>query len=876
MKNKTYKKIGKKISIVGFYFFIVLSGWGQTTYFSQGSIDPTVTSNWNSSRTGGGTSPANFTSGDIFVIQNGNSMTTGATWTISGTGSKLWIENGGILTATSTITLSSGTTFQIDDGGTYKHQNTTAYGTSILQGTESFAVSSNFEINNSNATGPSGGTVFGNLIINFITDPGNVNMNGAITTINGNLYIQNTSSRELRISTNTSITLSIGGDLIITGGTLNFSNGSTAGKSFTLNIAGNYNQTGGTFTHTNSTEGNELKINFTGNDKTFTQSAGILTNTNMNWEIISEAAYTFNSNYSVPVSRSLTVNGTIDCGTSIISGLGNFFLFSGATLKTANADGINGTITVSGTKDFDEGANYIFYANGAQSTGISLPSSINNLTLSGASKLAISNSTLSCSVITINNGTTLTVNAGKALTARNNTINNGTLSIESNESGIGSFIDNGTITGSGIYNMERYVSSNGDYHWEYISSPIPSASSDLFTSSSPTIRNLYYSNESTNSWSNYSTTSTGNLEVMRGYARKYVNGETGSDDVITFTGTSLNTGSLSISNLTGTTISSVFNGWNLVGNPYPSAIDWDASSGWSKSDFYNSYYVRTNGTYSSYAYDLGTHDATRYIPPMQAFWVRALSEGTFTLTCNNDVRVHSNQNIYKPASTDNTLHLSITNNTNGFDDDTYIRFKPEATENFDSQYDAYKMFADDINYPQIYTHADNDDYSINNLSNINGERNIPIGFKISVSGQFTITADLVSSFTDNGNTVFLEDTQENILQDLSVKNSYTFNSDATSGLSRFIIHFNPSITNITENTDEKVCIYSYQNEIHVKATEMLDGEISIYNMLGQIVSIKKLSGNNSAVISLDKECAVYTVKYTSDKKSITRRIIINR
>ncbi|HPS16684.1 MAG TPA: DNRLRE domain-containing protein [Bacteroidales bacterium] len=472
--------------------------------------------------------------------------------------------------------------------------------------------------------------------------------------------------------------------------------------------------------------------------------------------------------------------------------------------------------------------------------------------------------------IIINAGKQLTINSGKTLNA------GGNFTIKSNSSSEGSFIDNGTLSVSGTISVERYVSSNSSSHWEYISSPIPSASSDLFTSSSPTIRNLYYSNESTNSWSNYSTTSTGNLEVMRGYARKYVNGETGSDDVITFTGTSLNTGSLSISNLTGTTISSVFNGWNLVGNPYPSAIDWDASSGWSKSDFYNSYYVRTNGTYSSYAYDLGTHDATRYIPPMQAFWVRALSEGTFTLTCNNDVRVHSNQNIYKPASTDNTLHLSITNNTNGFDDDTYIRFKPEATENFDSQYDAYKMFADDINYPQIYTHADNDDYSINNLSNINGERNIPIGFKISVSGQFTITADLVSSFTDNGNTVFLEDTQENILQDLSVNNSYTFNSDATSGLSRFIIHFNPSITNITENTDEKVCIYSYQNEIHVKATEMLDGEISIYNMLGQIVSIKKLSGNNSAVISLDKECAVYTVKYTSDKKSITRRIIINR
>ena len=362
---------------------------------------------------------------------------------------------------------------------------------------------------------------------------------------------------------------------------------------------------------------------------------------------------------------------------------------------------------------------------------------------------------------------------------------------------------------------------------------------------------------------------------MRGYARKYVNGESGSDDVITFTGSSINTGNLSISNLTGTTISSVFNGWNLVGNPYPSTIDWDAASGWSKSDFYNSYYVRTNGTYSSYAYDLGTHDATRYIPPMQAFWVRALAEGTFTLACNNNVRAHNDQNIYKPANTENTLHLTITNNSNNLYDDTYIRFKPEATDGFDSQYDAYKMFADDINYPQVYTHDDNDDYSINNLGNLTGERNIPLGFNTSVSGQFTINADLVSSFTNNGNTVYLEDTQENIMQDLSVNNTYTFNSDVTSGLTRFIIHFNSSATDIIEDHKSNIQIYSCKNEIHFKSTEVLNGEVCIYNLLGQQITSERISGNTSAIITLEPESAVYVVKYTSNKNTITKRIFIN-
>ncbi|HNW97670.1 MAG TPA: DNRLRE domain-containing protein [Bacteroidales bacterium] len=90
--------------------------------------------------------------------------------------------------------------------------------------------------------------------------------------------------------------------------------------------------------------------------------------------------------------------------------------------------------------------------------------------------------------IIINAGKQLTINSGKTLNA------GGNFTIKSNSSSEGSFIDNGTLSVSGTISVERYVSSNSSSHWEYISSPIPSASSDLFTSSSPTIRNLYYSN----------------------------------------------------------------------------------------------------------------------------------------------------------------------------------------------------------------------------------------------------------------------------------------------------------------------------------------------------------------------------------------------
>src|SRR5437773_1058181 len=93
------------------------SAWA-ATYYSQGSLDPNVTTNWNSIRLGGGSSPANFTSGDVFAIQASHSMATTAAWTVSGAGSKVQIESGGTLTANHIVAVP---TFQVDDGGSYIH-----------------------------------------------------------------------------------------------------------------------------------------------------------------------------------------------------------------------------------------------------------------------------------------------------------------------------------------------------------------------------------------------------------------------------------------------------------------------------------------------------------------------------------------------------------------------------------------------------------------------------------------------------------------------------------------------------------------------------------------------------------------------------------
>ena len=85
---------------------------------------------------------------------------------------------------------------------------------------------------------------------------------------------------------------------------------------------------------------------------------------------------------AAPASATVVVQsgGSLNCGTGTVSGAGAFTLGSGATLVIGSATGINGNITVTGTKTFSSGANYTYNGTAAQAVGALLPATVNSLT----------------------------------------------------------------------------------------------------------------------------------------------------------------------------------------------------------------------------------------------------------------------------------------------------------------------------------------------------------------------------------------------------------------------------------------------------------------------------------------------------------------
>jgi hypothetical protein len=336
-----------------FYLFVVKAN----TYYSTNSLAPNLTTTWHVNRNGTGASPANFTSGDIFVIQANHSLATTANWTISGTNSKLWIETGATLQGNNKITVPS---FQIDGTGIYIHNvNTSAFpGTT----TRTFAATSTVELddwNGSNAL-PSP-TTWGTIIMN-VPNGGNLNQAGTLTDVAGSLILRNTGNpgNEMRLATTQSYTLTIGGDLVIEDGVLEGgqNNGNYTQK---IIINGSYNQSGGNFTRSNN-NANIMQIEFNGANSNFTKTGGTITNTYMNWVVNASQKLTLNNSFEVATSRTFTVNGTLVCDTNQVTGTGAFIQASTGTISTANISGVDGSIQVTGTQIYTSGGSYEFHA----------------------------------------------------------------------------------------------------------------------------------------------------------------------------------------------------------------------------------------------------------------------------------------------------------------------------------------------------------------------------------------------------------------------------------------------------------------------------------------------------------------------------------
>ena len=473
---------------------------------------------------------------------------------------------------------------------------------------------------------------------------------------------------------------------------------------------------------------------------------------------------------------------------------------------------------------------------------------------------------------------TLTVNAGSKLTTAG-TISATTLNIlNDGTNGTGTLIAGSTLA-TVISNVSQYLPDARNW---YVSSPVSNALA-------PNGYTYYRYNEGAANWTS-SPVVVGD-QLIKGVGYIALPGSTASTLIFTTqSGGTLNAGNVDITlSRSGATKT----GFNLIGNPYPAHLTWnkiyvDSLSTLIEPTIWyrtNAGTVNNSGLWSFKTYNASTGEAsplgtTNIIPPMQAFWVRALQAGTLTLN-SRLVKSHQSSNPLKARavlrSDRQRVRLQVSNGI--ATDEALVYFDAEATNAYDS-YDSPKMSNNTASIPEIYTEVNGQKLVINGMNSISDNMEIPLGFTTGQSNTFTIKAIQLSNIDPDTKVYLKDNTQVNPLTELVLDQDYTFTSDVTAdNTSRFSLLFKaPTITTETDLVkNQLVRVFGNENnQIVIERNVQSDNAVAyIYNAVGQLM--QQLQLNSTITTSgISYPCGTYFVTIRGNNKQATSKLLINK
>ncbi len=478
-----------------------------------------------------------------------------------------------------------------------------------------------------------------------------------------------------------------------------------------------------------------------------------------------------------------------------------------------------------------------------------------------------------CNNLTISAGGLLSINPGKALTV-NGTLNNiegvAGLSIESDAAnGSGSLLHYTADVPAYISTSLTGSATLTEFKYHLVSVPLTPSSnspSSLFQDCY-----LYNFDVANNIWHGLGTSTTTDLDETKGY-------------MVYFPGVSATyffDGNLNAGEFTSTVIHAG-SGYNLVPNPYPSSIDWNAASGWTKANIDNATWIWNSsaatpygpgivGNYAAYVAGAGTNGGSRYIAPGQAFFVKT-NAASPVLKMSDAVRLHNATPFLKSGESIANL-LRVKANANNYSDEAVVRFTEGASQMADANFDAEKMFGLE-NAPQLYTLTQgNEKLSINSLPAMSGQNSVPLSFETQFTGVVNLTFANMESFDPSIN-IYLKDELTNQTINLRNQAAYTFNHNPANDANRFKLIFGGTY-GIEENESLAGNMWVTGNTLYIN-TPKLAGEkakVEVYNAAGQSLLAKSLVLDGLTFLDLNMQGFVI-VKLTSGQAVLTTKGVL--
>ena len=315
-------------------------------------------------------------------------------------------------------------------------------------------------------------------------------------------------------------------------------------------------------------------------------------------------------------------------------------------------------------------------------------------------------------------------------------------------------------------------------------------------------------------------------------------------------------------------------GFNLIGNPYPSPIGvaeffeenadvekifiWTPYFKVGSADFDNNYITITRAGAISPREEA---DAMTVIAAGQGFFVQTANQGIISF--NNNMRKANPIAFQRGSNAKDRYWLSLAK-ADLKSNQILVSYNSESTNGVDHQYDAESI---ENGATRLYTLIENKKYSIQSrFSYAEANETVSLGYVTDESGKLTLSVDQLEGVFNKGETIYLNDKDLNIQHDLTTS-SYSFETAAGEYNDRFeIVYASKSLSTTPEvNNSNEVNVYQSGNLIFVVSENDLIDLIDVVDVSGRLITSKKYYNKNKVQLNLDKGIYFMKIKLNSDK-----------
>lgn len=545
--------------------------------------------------------------------------------------------------------------------------------------------------------------------------------------------------------------------------------------------------------------------------------------------------------------------------------------------------------------------------------------------INGNYDTAINGGSFEACSVTVNSTKTLTINATQYVSIQNDLTVNGSLVIE-NQGSLIMIDDNGVVTNTGNTQVKKTTTPYEKYDYTYWSSPVANNTIgatfsawrtdysfsfitpnfvDILTAATSLAPSDGFDDAAPYAWTN-----TGTAAVMtpaKGYAiMAPTAGIFPTTSSVVFSG-AVNTGNISIALALSGNGADPNDDFNLIGNPYPSAVNATKFIN-DNTNFAGTLYFWTHvGNISSSnpgpnAYNFITDDyalfnltgGTRgsltaptspvpsgFIASGQGFFIEANTATSINFTNAMRNKTYINTNFYRNPSqnhlvvappTADRIWLNMTNQE-GLFSQQLIGYFDQATAGIDRGYDGLALKSQ--NSASFYSVLESEQYRIQGRATFDANDLVALGFFSAFPGTFNISIDQVEGQLD-ASPVYLEDKLLHIIHDLK-QAPYSFATTAGRYDSRFVLRYtnqNLATANF-ENSTNNVVIVSGQQQIKIKSYLDPIDTVTVYDILGREIAKKStISNNEFVVLGLVSSQQALVVKILLENgQTVTKKII---